>query len=103
MKIATTSSLVFLSLTGCTTFKYSVSEVVPVLPDKTEKREIGVVFVDASQGHKMACYLTAIFYGGYCWFLSPTEESEQRAKEKANNLPERTKGSNVEVRYIGRN
>ena len=58
------------------------------------------ILIPVSDGKKTMCYLTGIVWGGYCWFISPTEEEDKLAREKAEKL--KKPGTDVEVKYIGR-
>ncbi len=54
---------------------------------------------EASQHEKMFCYLTGLFYGGYCWFIRPSEDDRAEAKRRAEEIFN-TKVK--EIRYLGR-
>lgn len=88
-----------LALCGCTTFRYSVISLTET-ETRREKQEIGVVRVEASDANKVACYLTVWMYGGWCWFIRPNSESDERAVEKANAI--KNVNDKVDVRYLGR-
>ena len=51
-----------------------------------------------SRGTRLACYMTALFYGGTCWFHTPTDEE----KEIATNFANKKYGAKVKLEYIGR-
>lgn len=53
---------------------------------------------EVQKSDRVWCYVTAIFYGGYCWFISPDEADWAAARERANKLA----GKNVTVEYAGR-
>lgn len=54
---------------------------------------------EANQNEKILCYATGIFYGGYCWFLRPSEEERIQAKKQAEEI---FKAPVKDIRYLGR-
>lgn len=64
-------------------------------------KETHVVRVPARDSDKILCYLTFWIYGGYCWFISPNEDSDRRALEKARGLSDGQPKS-ISVEYVGR-
>lgn len=57
------------------------------------------VKIEASNWKKYICYATAVFYGGYCWFISPDSDDDNGALTKAKEI---TKKENISVKYMGR-
>jgi hypothetical protein len=91
-----------LLMQSCLTFRYAIKTIDPTQKNQLDvKREIGIVRVDASQGQRTVCYLTGVFYGGYCWFVAPNEDSDRRALEKGNMIKSKS-DEKIEVEYLGR-
>lgn len=64
-----------------------------------EKKEKELLFTTESQGNnRLACYITGILYGGWCWFVHPTEEDHKIAEEKGKSKY----GPQTTVEYQGR-
>lgn len=88
-------------LQGCLSFRYSVKASTGGTDRSNTVKEAHVVRVPARDSDKIICYLTVWIYGGYCWFISPNEDSDRRALEKARGLfDEQPKSLSVE--YVGR-
>ena len=59
----------------------------------------GVQFTTrASDGDRIACYITGILYGGWCWFAGPGAE----AKQEAERIAKERVGPAARVEYVGR-
>ncbi|SME94100.1 hypothetical protein [Pseudobacteriovorax antillogorgiicola] len=54
---------------------------------------------DANDNDSNLCYLTEVFFYGYCWFVSPDEADESMARMKAQSMY----GDQVDVIYQERN
>jgi hypothetical protein len=54
---------------------------------------------EISQNEKLWCYVTGIFYGGYCWLIKPDDEDRLAAQKKANELYQ---GRAKDIIYIGK-
>lgn len=52
----------------------------------------------ASTGERVACYGTAWFYGGSCWFISPSEEDREQVVRRAR----AELGEGARVEYLDR-
>ncbi|HMQ11007.1 MAG TPA: hypothetical protein PKC21_08420 [Oligoflexia bacterium] len=50
-----------------------------------------------AKSDKIACYITGIVYGGWCWFISPNENDKNKALNEANKL-----GADNKIKYLGK-
>ena len=95
------AALMTFVLQGCLSFRYAV-KVSTESPDRNNTiKEAHVVRVPAKDSDKFFCYLTFWIYGGYCWFISPNEDSDRRALEKARGLFF-VQPQSLSVEYVGR-
>ena len=52
----------------------------------------------ANAKDSLLCYATGIVYGGWCWFISPDENDNQKATE----LAKARRNADVSIKYINR-
>ncbi|MBF0361972.1 MAG: hypothetical protein HQK49_13230 [Oligoflexia bacterium] len=55
----------------------------PLLKEKSLSHEpYAEFYTEIKSSDKTTCYVTAILWGGYCWFMKPDENDTKNAKEK---------------------
>lgn len=92
-------ALTLLAAAGCGTVRFEYEADI----DVDDGRE-GTLFYERSYdagGHQVACAITAIFYGGWCWayLAMPTDEQEARLRRDAEDYAAEKAKEDVSLRY----
>lgn len=74
--------------------------VYAVMQPKAAHPPASTFVTSASDGDKVACYVTAFLYGGWCWFVHPGDSDRIAAEERARSQFQGTAADHVE--YVGR-